>query len=316
MNDVNFQEGGFPLHTDTLEFMQSTYGDALRFLAAVGGDNYILYGCQESGSVITDGAVVIGGEILPFKKSTKQTNVIIRESKEALVYEDGGSKNSYITRWVEFGSGIAQIAWAGLKRIENLQSLKQTIESHQHTIPTGLISMWSGENLPDGWALCDGTNDTPNLQNRFIMGASNESPIGTTGGAKEVTLATDQMPKHAHATDVESAGSHGHSMGSSGSHNHPFKNYYFAEDNDHDDGRSGSSYGYEHIEEGIGSGDFDRNNNRVYYKNMNTSSAGSHSHSVNNAGKHSHNVIIGEKGGNKAHENRPPFYALAFIIKL
>jgi microcystin-dependent protein len=266
--------------------------------------------------VITDGAVVINGEILPFKRSTKQVNIVIRETKRALGYEDGDNKDSYFTRWVEFGSGVVQVAWASLKRIENLQSLKTKIESHQHTVPVGLISMWSGANVPDGWALCNGENGTPNLQNKFIMGASDQSPIGTTGGVKEVTLTADQMPGHNHGASVENAGSHSHSMGSTGSHSHPFKNYYFAEDDSHDDGRSGSSYGYEYIEEGVGSGDLDYNNDRVYYKNMNTSSAGSHSHSIDNAGEHSHNVTIDEIGGNKAHENRPPFYALAFIIKL
>ena len=316
MNNIIFQEGGFPLHTDTLEFMQATYGDALRFLAAVGGDNYILYGCEDLGGAINDGAVVINGEVLPFKRSTKQPNVVIRETKKALVYEDGDSKDSFISRWVEFGSGVNQVAWSSLKRIENLQELKAKIEHHQHTIPTGLISMWSGQSVPQGWALCDGSSGTPDLRNRFIMGASGESPIGTTAGEKEVTLTTDQMPGHSHGASAGNGGSHSHSMGSAGSHSHEFKNYYYAESSGIDDGRSGTAYGYEVISEGLGSKASDHKNNRVFYKKMNTSPEGNHSHYINNAGEHSHNITIDEAGGNQAHENRPPFYSLAFIMKL
>lgn len=52
------------------------------------------------------------------------------------------------------------------------------------TIPRGLICMWSGavNNVPDTWALCDGTNGTPNLSNKFIRGAGDNAP-GFEGGA-------------------------------------------------------------------------------------------------------------------------------------
>lgn len=45
--------------------------------------------------------------------------------------------------------------------------------------------MWSGtiETIPDGWALCDGTNGTPDLSTRFIRSAVPAYPPGTTGGS-------------------------------------------------------------------------------------------------------------------------------------
>ena len=48
------------------------------------------------------------------------------------------------------------------------------------TIPTGVIVMWSGTTIPSGWALCDGTNSTPDLRNRFIVGANDASKTGIT----------------------------------------------------------------------------------------------------------------------------------------
>lgn len=48
---------------------------------------------------------------------------------------------------------------------------------------SGMILLWSGsaESIPDGWHLCDGTEGTPDLRERFIMGAGTTDP-GTTGG--------------------------------------------------------------------------------------------------------------------------------------
>ena len=39
-------------------------------------------------------------------------------------------------------------------------------------VPSGAILMWSGSSdlIPDGWLLCDGTNGTPDLRNRFVVG--------------------------------------------------------------------------------------------------------------------------------------------------
>ena len=60
-------------------------------------------------------------------------------------------------------------------------------------IPSGLICMWSGAiaNIPSGWHLCDGTNNTPDLRDRFIVGAGNSYNVGATGGAnsRSVTIA-------------------------------------------------------------------------------------------------------------------------------
>jgi hypothetical protein len=52
-------------------------------------------------------------------------------------------------------------------------------------IPSGVIVMWSGtlSSIPSGWALCDGTNGTPDLRDRFIYGWSDGVNPGGTGGA-------------------------------------------------------------------------------------------------------------------------------------
>lgn len=76
--------------------------------------------------------------------------------------------------------------------------------------PAGGIIMWSGTivAIPVGWALCDGTNGTPNLTDRFILGAGTGAgnEPGAIGGANSYVLSTSQMPSHSHtgATDFAS----------------------------------------------------------------------------------------------------------------
>lgn len=50
---------------------------------------------------------------------------------------------------------------------------------------TGMILLWSGSivSIPSGFALCDGSNGTPDLRNRFIVGAGSTYAPGATGGA-------------------------------------------------------------------------------------------------------------------------------------
>lgn len=54
-------------------------------------------------------------------------------------------------------------------------------------IPSGLISLWSGSigSIPSGWVLCDGNNSTPNLTDRFIVGAGGSYAVAGQGGSAD-----------------------------------------------------------------------------------------------------------------------------------
>jgi hypothetical protein len=123
-------------------------------------------------------------------------------------------------------------------------------------IPSGVIVMWGGESakIPSGWVLCDGGNGTPNLCDRFIVGAGTGYTVGTTGGESEVTLSIDQMPSH--------------------THNYQRLPAYFADE-------SGGA-----MTQGTAT--------RAIPPKWETDAT----------------------GGGKPHENRPPFYALCYIMKL
>lgn len=67
-------------------------------------------------------------------------------------------------------------------------------------IPAGCILIWSGaaDAVPGGWALCDGENGTPDLRDRFVVGAGSEYLAGATGGEATHTLTIYEMPHHDH----------------------------------------------------------------------------------------------------------------------
>jgi microcystin-dependent protein len=95
-------------------------------------------------------------------------------------------------------------------------------------IPSGMIVLWSGSvaSVPTGWYLCNGSNGTPDLRGKFIIGAGGSYSPGATGGNATVTLSVSNLPAHNHDFSVsgptvvsgsiamsgttDSAGSHTH----------------------------------------------------------------------------------------------------------
>lgn len=74
--------------------------------------------------------------------------------------------------------------------------------SSLNLLPTGGIILWSGTiaTIPAGWALCDGTNGTPDLRNRFIVGAGDTYASADVGGANSVTVPASS---HSHTLTVD-----------------------------------------------------------------------------------------------------------------
>lgn len=113
--------------------------------------------------------------------------------------------------------GLAEIATNGEadagvddERIMTPAKVKRIINA---ALPVGIISLWSGAivSIPAGWALCTGANGTPDLRDRFIVGAGTDFDVGDTGGSnthdhggsvQDHTLTTDEIPEHSHFVAV------------------------------------------------------------------------------------------------------------------
>jgi microcystin-dependent protein len=158
---------------------------------------------------------------------------------------------------------------------------------------TGMIILWSGaaNAIPSGWVLCDGNNSTPNLSGKFVVGYSasdGDYDVDDTGGSATVTLTTAQLPAHNHTTS-----DHSHSFSGSGSSSHTH-----TVGGTLNSGNRGMGY-FGNMANGLG-------NTTTSSATVNLTVSGT----TGNAAPTTANT-----GSGNAHENRPPFYALCYIMK-
>ena len=158
---------------------------------------------------------------------------------------------------------------------------------------SGMIILWSGNtgNIPSGFVLCNGSNSTPDLRDRFVVGAGSSYNPGSTGGSNSVTLSTTQIPSHNHTTP-----NHRHSF--SGSTNNDTHSHTW----DRQDAANDQGYR-----------PWPASNNDCRRTTANTGND-THNHSFSgNTGYHQGTTT--STGSGSSHENRPPYYALCYIMK-
>lgn len=179
-----------------------------------------------------------------------------------------------------------------------------TQDSLNSPLPSGIIVMWSGAVAPTGWSLCDGTNGTPDLRNRFVVGAGTSFTLGTTGGS----LASSAAGGHTHTE--ASAGGHNHggvtgdtalTVNQIPSHTHTWSGTSTAEDNNY---TAGSNW----LREGstVASSSFTVTTTA-------TGEGAAHNHSITTDGSHTHTI---NSVADHTHSVTPPYYALAYIMKI
>lgn len=177
--------------------------------------------------------------------------------------------------------------------------------------PSGGIIMWSGsiETIPGGWVLCDGNNSTPDLRDRFVVGAGLGYAVGDTGGSATVVLETANLPVHSHPVDINTDVKGSHAHGGSTSTANLSGDFWVG------GGNNGTSGIVSLIQNG-GRPGLDANSGFQQLYRVNATHG--HSISTDSQGSHSHNVSgnTGNAGSGTAHENRPPYYALAYIMKV
>lgn len=163
--------------------------------------------------------------------------------------------------WVNSATGQAAGLSSGSWIKSGLNLHRMGSISTDSGVPIGTIVIWSGllTAIPNGWALCNGGTHpdgngnfitTPNLTNRFVVGAGVTYNRGDVGGANSVTLTVEQMPAHTHTIRFGDAGSAGEI----------------------------------------------NNDGMTMYPSVTTTTS--------------------SVGGGQPHENRPPYYALAYIMKI
>lgn len=297
MNKQNFdnKENRFPLSTQAMSFMQEMI-NAVADLSRIGGENYILSGCVKSGTQVSSGVIVLNGEILPFKGGAEGTKITVLEEKETVAANGITFPDIRVKRYAAFASGSGEnyFAWNDFKPLPTNTELSQMkadtdyvdrkmAEITAGSIPSKVIVMWSGTEgeVPEGWALCDGREAspgvfTPNLSGKFIVGYNRDD------------IDYNQVGKTGGVKDVVLTPEQ------MPTHSHQVKDY-FRRESYMQPGGADKDIGIDNAGiKGDGDDGVDRGCQYFWWK------------------KH----LTEEIGGSEAHENRPPYYVLAYIIKL
>jgi microcystin-dependent protein len=210
-----------------------------------------------------------------------------------------------------------------------------------YAVPAGVITMWSGSiaSIPAGWSLCNGSSGTPDLRDRFVVGAGTTYAVNATGGANTVTLDATMIPAHTHslsASGTTSAVSNDHShyfsgttSGQSVTHSHAA--YVSDPGHAHQNIISTAGSNPQFRSAGTGGGVIGPTSDTgttavgtgISVSIDNANADHNHTYSGTTSGitaNHTHTVTVtgtsGSIGGGLAHENRPPYLALAYIMKL
>ena len=160
------------------------------------------------------------------------------------------------------------------------------IEGKLNFLPRGSIVMWTLNEIPKGWLICNGSNGTPDLRNRFIVGVGDKYKLNDIGGSDTVVLNVNQLPAHTHNIFSRRQNEKGNITNDAGNHNHKITV------RDHQDnvrGRSGEAILNWH------------------FGDVTSTTDGNHTHPCS--------ITINNTGNGLPHENRPPYFSLIYIMR-
>jgi hypothetical protein len=186
-----------------------------------------------------------------------------------------------------------------IQTYDNLYGIIGTAPTPPTPLPSGAIILWSGSigSIPAGYYLCNGSNGTPDLRNRFIVGAGSTYAVDATGGSTDSIVVS-----HTHTFSGTTA--------NNGTHNH----YVF----------EGAGYAYSYADVNVpnqsisnGLNDGGASSYLMSGPNTTTSQPKANMGLSSNAGDHNHTYsgTTASSGSSGTNANLPPYYALCYIMK-
>lgn len=362
--------GGSPSGTNTVTIspndakrtfiVKNSSGQSVVLTQGSGGNVTVLNG--DSAIVYCDGAGA-GAEVVDVSSTfITSNNLTVANNLSDLASASTARTNLGLGTAATLDVGTSANNIVQLNGSAQLPAVDGSLLTGIEGVPSGVIALWSGStaSIPSGWVICDGTNSTPDLRDRFIVGAGNTYAVDATGGSNTVTLAEANLPGHTHSVSGTTAsdGAHTHNVSgntsTTGAHTHTLSGNTSNSGNHTHNGSTSNTGSHSHsLTKGegpytgtvnsanlaapsYGSGPSQGTSNTgAHSHNFTTAGGGDHSHTLSgnaaSAGDHSHTLsgtadsagahthtfstTSGSTGSGTAHENRPPYYALAYIMK-
>jgi hypothetical protein len=326
-------EGKFPVDAETLENFQSNSALTAALGAALGRTQVILSGCTITGNRRAEGYVYVKlspedtGEVLYFAGgNSNEPNCYVSEEKNDIIALGETYPEAYTTKTLSNGlppHGEKKLLWSDfvtgseifaqkehghkISEVTDLQkslneklpittynteisklqqkitNLEKAVTAPAVTFIKGMIMIWKGSiaDIPRGWHLCDSTSGTIDLRDKFIVGAGNSYSVGSQGGnlnnTAKITLTYKDIPAHRHLFIGDTNINNANILSRAGSDEGSWSG-------------SGGGKGYKWMTHG------------AVYKD---------SSSAYNNGEYNHNDDC--TVNSQSMDNRPPYYALAYI---
>ncbi len=122
--------------------------------------------------------------------------------KNGIIYAEQENNCNYQPKSTT--TSLPKISVTDISKLYNSNSISVgnlTVNNSCNILPRGIIIAWNNQNIPDGWALCDGTNCTPDLRGRFIYGYDSlkqSNRLYEKGGETSHLITLNEMPTHSH----------------------------------------------------------------------------------------------------------------------
>lgn len=311
----------FPIDCETLDSLQKNTA-VVQILGNIVGDKAILYGCALESNNTRRGAGYVflrtndcpEGEVVYWEGGNVSGGMYLHQENIAVTAQGYDFPQAYIERSLRPGVGAENYSWDGFRQYKTPGQLEQDVATIDAAIarlappPLGIVQMWAGANVPAGYELCEGQqlriDDYPELY--AALGTTFNTAPNYAGTAQTTTSGYFRLPdlrgrfiagystvdpEYKGYGRVGGAKTVALTVSQMPQHVHSLKDYYFIE---HSNAISKPISGTELAGSNLtGSQKSDNDNNTLLYKTHDTNSTGS--------------------GG--SHENRPPYYVLAFIMR-
>jgi hypothetical protein len=257
----------------------------------------------------TDEARSMGLRVTSTPTLTASRNIIVPSVSKLYVVKNSTTGGQSIVVKTAAGTGVTIPNGKSTIVVCDGTNVSEAITSTDNFVPSGAIMMWSGSiaSIPAGWYLCNGTNGTPDLRDRFIVGAGSTYAVNATGGSANATL-----PSHTHSVV-------GNTSGQSADHNHFFSGTTGDNNQNHTHEAPTLPLGY-------GEGGVSAVTALSLYQGADAAVTATdsppHNHSytgttngTSNNHAHDFSVTSAAAGTSATNANLPPYLALAYIMK-